>query len=295
MRLYRLTILLFLLILSSQVFAQSSLKDRDYGVYVPSNYRPDNTVPLVIALHGYGDNWQNFSRASGLVQGSEQFGYIVAFPNGYLNQWNDGSIGDHYEDDVAVLLELIEVLTARYNIDRERIYLVGFSNGGSMTFRAACEAPAVFAGIASIGGTMRKAQQCKEAAALPVLLIHGTGDEVVPFMGGNGHYSVPQTAHFWTELNQCDTSNIPEFDPGRFRSHVAAYYYQDCADGNQVLMYVIENYPHTWPGAMAYINKQIPDTRVDSALIIWGFFQRAYEAKQAALAETGETVAGGGD
>jgi polyhydroxybutyrate depolymerase len=213
------------------------------------------------------------------MQGAEDFGYIVAFPNGYLNQWNDGSQGDHYEDDVTILLELIEVMAERYNIDPEQIYLVGFSNGGTMVFRAACEAPNVFAGIASIGGTMRMAQDCQSEAALPILIIHGTGDQVVPFMGGNGRYTVPETANFWTELNGCDTGNIPDYDPERFRSQVAAYYYQNCPQGNQVLMYVIQNYPHTWPGATAYIRNEMPDTRVNSVLIIWAFFQRAYGAK----------------
>lgn len=292
MRLFRLTTLIILLLLTSQVFAQSSLEERGYGIYVPTTYDEDEPMPFLIALHGFGDTWENFSKASGLIQGAENFGYIAVFPNGYLRQWNDGSQGDHYEDDVAILLELIEVMSGYYNIDSERIYLVGFSNGGTMVYRAACEAPHVFAGIAAIGGTMRKAQDCEEEAALPVLIIHGTGDTTVPFDGGNGRYSIPETTNFWTDLNACDTSEIPEYDPERFRNHVAAYYYEQCDNANQVVMYVIENYPHTWPGATAYIRNQMPDTRVNAVLIIWAFFERTYEAKSALL-ETEEVVESG--
>lgn len=286
MRLLRFSILIILLLITSQVFAQSSFEERGYGIFIPSTYSEDSEpMPLVIALHGFGGEWRNFSRTTGLIPAAERYGFIVAFPNGYLSQWNDGSIGDHYEDDVEILLELIEFVAESHSIDRERIYLVGFSNGGTMVFRAACDAPNIFAGIASIGGTMRRAQQCEEEAATSVLIIHGTGDTVVPFAGGNGRYTVPDTANFWLELNQCSQGNVPDYDPTRFRQGVAAYYHTECANGHQVLMYIIEGMSHTWPGATEYVRSEIPDSRIHSILIIWGFFGRAYESQQAAQIE----------
>lgn len=281
--------ILLLLSTSMTSFAQTdgaSLDERGYGLYIPTSYDEEatNNLPLVIALHGFGDTWENFYQATGLVNRAEQDNFIVAFPQGYLNQWNDGSIGDHEEDDIQLLRDLITRIERDYRVDTERIYLVGFSNGGTMVFRAACEAPDLFAGIVSIAGTMRSAQapDCEEAS-LPVMIIHGTGDEVVPFEGSVYRYSVTSGVTFWAMQNGCDLESVPPFNDALFRNGFRTYFFEDCPNGNYVLFHAIENGGHSYPGAGAYFQGLTPQPAfTDTARLIWGFFEITYQAKLSA-------------
>lgn len=273
--------LLLLLLLTSSVFAQTAeefrtLEARGYGIYLPSGYDGSEDLPLVLALHGFGDEWRNFSRYSGFITIAEEYNFIVAFPNGYLRQWNDGSVGDHYEDDVRMLEVMIERVARDYRINRERVYLVGFSNGGTMVYKAACEAPELFAGIAAVGGTMRRAQRCPNYAQVPVLLIHGTADAVVPFNGGDGRYSAPNTAAFWVEQNGCSTVGVPDYAP---ENGTMAYHFVDCREGNQVLLYALEDLGHSWFAASYYTNGEVPPAALDTPRWIWSFFELTYQAK----------------
>lgn len=297
MRLLRVVIFTVVLLFSTAVFAQTdgaSLDDRGYGLYIPSTYDEDGNdeLPLVIALHGFGDTWENFYPATGFIPLAEQENFIVAFPQGYLNQWNDGSTGDHYEDDVQLLRDLVERVDRDYRVDYERIYLVGFSNGGVMAFRAACEASDLFAGIVAIAGTMRidMAGECPDNAQLPVLMIHGTGDTVVSFNGDNERLPVPLGVQFWAGHNDCDIESVPEFANELFQGGFFVYWYSDCLDDNYVMLLALEDVGHIYPGAGAYVQGQTPEPAyTDTARFIWGFFQLSYEAKLAA-SENPETT-----
>lgn len=266
----------------------ASLDERGYGLYIPTTYNEDaaDELPLVIALHGFGDTWENFYPATGLINRAEQDNFIVAFPQGYQRQWNDGSIGDHEEDEIQLFRDLIARVQRDYRVDEDRIYLVGFSNGGTMVFRAACEAPDLFAGIASIAGTMRSAQSddC-ESEGLPVLIIHGTGDTVVPFEGSVYRYAVTSGVTFWAMQNGCDLESVPPYSEDLFRNGFSTYFFEDCADGNFVMLHAIENGGHTIPGSGSYIRGLEPQpAQADTARLIWGFFEITYQAGQ--LAQT---------
>jgi polyhydroxybutyrate depolymerase len=276
---------------SITVFAQSeedfeTLQERGYGIFIPSGYDGSEDLPLVLALHGFGDEWRNFSRASGWMTVAEEFNFIVAFPNGYLRQWNDGGRGDHYEDDVYMLQVMIERVAQDYRINRDRIYLAGFSNGGTMVYKAACEAPTIFAGIASVGGTMRYNQDCLPTTQVSVMVIHGTADSVVPFTGGDGRYSAPESARFWLLQNNCDDEGIPYFDASHFVDRIASYDYESCDGGHQVKLYVIEDFPHSWPGALEYSYGVNPVPQMDAPRLIWEFFEASYLSEQAATPES---------
>lgn len=276
-------LLLFLLTFFMPTQAQTSLAERGYGVYAPSYLTADSeAMPLVIVLHGYGDTAQNLAPLTGFLPLAEAEGFIVAFPNGYLRQWNDGGQGRHYEDDVAILLELIDLLASNVPIDRERIYLVGFSNGGTMVYRAHCEQPEVFAGIAAISGTMRMDQPCPARAYTNVAIIHGTGDETVPFLGSapNRRHGVIETSRIWSRRNEC-TDDLPDFEYP-FSTRTAQQHYQTCAEGTQVLLYAIKDLPHTWAGAIErhYTGGHV-EPEIDATRIVWNFFEEAYAAQQA--------------
>ncbi len=267
-------LLIGLLLLCAGSFLQAQAADeRGYVLFVPDNYDDSTPLPLVIALHGFGDTAENFMTGTDLNTVAAQKNMLVVYPQGWQRQWNDGSQGSHYEDDVEMLLNLLDDLGQQYAIDRERIYLPGFSNGGSMVFKAHCEAPGVFAAVASVGGSMRRAQTCADNARTSVLIMHSMGDDVVPFVGGNGKYAAPAAAVYHVEHNNCQTDDVPRFNPSRFNAtQTMSYHFDDCDAGTQVLLYVFQELPHAWPGSLerAY-NLPLSPVR-DANWIILDFF-----------------------
>lgn len=269
--------------------AQSSPDNREIGVYVPTTYDPDGEpVPVAIALHGFGMVPRQMSESLGLNDYAETNNMIMVYPAGYLMQWNTGERGDHYEDDVAFLLDLIEELAAEYNIDRERLYLIGFSNGAMMSFRVACEASQTFNAIIAVAGLMIEGQPCPRTAATSVLLIQMLDDQTVPFTGGNSRLSALQTFNYWASNNECDGFSRAALSDEDFSEITGTQRvsYEDCNGGNIVMMYVIPNLPHTWPGAGEYLaDRPVPEA-INTNLFIFDFIRQVEASKANATAET---------
>ncbi|MGJ3238083.1 MAG: alpha/beta hydrolase family esterase [Anaerolineae bacterium] len=286
-------ILLLTIPLNAQENEPTSLDGRGYGLYISSAYDvlEENEVPLLIALHGAGDTWQNFYGGTGLINLAEQEGMIVAFPQAYQNEWNDGRTGIHDEDDVQILRDLIERVDRDFRVDLERVYLIGFSNGGTMAFQAVCEAPELFAGMASVAGGMNTATAGGCETQLPVMITHSTFDQVVSFNGNQTQLPVPLTVEFWVNQNDCEIGDVPDFNDALFRDGSAFYFYEDCPDGNLVMLHALQRVPHTWPGASDYLRNTTPTPAyLDTARLIWGFFEISQQAREDARANPAEAT-----
>jgi polyhydroxybutyrate depolymerase len=177
---------------------------RQYKVHVPASYRPDQPTPLVFCLHGlFQDTTMFCVSGSGLVQLSDQVGFIVVMPLGHSGSWNAGRCcGDARDmklDDVAFIRGIFEELKQHLNIALDRVYGVGFANGGFMTYRLACEAADIFAALAIGSGglginafqdvspsnpdlliSQSNFEKCEPSRPVPFLHIHGSLDELVP-------------------------------------------------------------------------------------------------------------------
>jgi len=88
--------------------------------------------------------------------------------------------------DVHFIEEIINSTKKQFNIDDERIYVVGIATGGFMASRLACEKPEWFKGIVSFaGGTFKDSVRCRpKTGETSTLFIHGTDDHTVPIAGG---------------------------------------------------------------------------------------------------------------
>lgn len=263
---------------------------REYRVYVPTNYRPDRPVPLVVALHGGGGNmdFQADDERYGLISKAESAGFIVLFPNGYsrrasgkLATWNAGrccgAARDENIDDLGFLRSLVSKLSRQLNIDASRVYATGMSNGAMMAYRLACEASDMFAAIATVAGTDNTVK-CSPARPVSVFHIHANDDTHVLFGGGAGpdarektsFTSVPDTMNKWAGLNQCPAK------PQRVINKPGAYcdLYAPCNGGSQVKLCVTESGGHSWPGAEK--TRGGPASQALSATdMLWEFFQAA--------------------
>ena len=257
--------------------------ERTFIIDIPMSYDPeDDPLPLIFVLHGAGGNGENIRALSGFAELGEAEGFISVFPSGINGGWNDGrpDPGVAANDDITYISHLIELLTNSLNIDANRIYSTGYSMGGMMSYRLGCTLPDQIAAIASVASTMPLyiVSECDPAPTLPVLLIQGTNDNVIPWMGvRNGYLSAFGTMQYWAEHNGCpyETDLVPEanLDPSDL-TLVIRHQYDDC--DNEALLYGVYGGGHTWPGggSGAPIEIGVTSRDLNATAAIWDFFDR---------------------
>src|SRR5204863_7766187 len=120
----------------------SSGEKREYLLYVPRSYDRSKPTPLVISMHGaglWGASQRDISRWNTLADNA---GFIVVYPSGVggkgVRVWRAELGDDGLKKDVRFISDLIDTLSASYNIDSTRIYANGLSNGGGMSFALSC-------------------------------------------------------------------------------------------------------------------------------------------------------------
>jgi len=271
--------------------------ERAYHLHIPSSYRDSTTAPLVVALHGGGGNGQKMDKLSRLSLLADQHGFIVAYPDAVEHHWNDGRGLNKYRsqkdniDDVGFISRMIDAIAGEYNINKDRVYVTGASNGAMMSLRLGCELAHKITAIAPVIGSMPEniVAQCAPARPMPLMMINGTDDPLVPWEGGYVHIfrkklgkiiSVPQTIDFWVARNGCSAdpqiTKAPDIDPDDGTS-VQKSVYRQCADGADVVLYEIEGGGHTWPGGYQYLPEFLigkTNRDLDASRAIWDFFKR---------------------
>ncbi|WP_322777829.1 alpha/beta hydrolase family esterase [Frankia sp. Cas4] len=142
--------------------------------------------PLVVALHSLANDGREPQAKWGIDALAASAGVAVAYPDGLDKSWDAGTCcgqaAAEHVDDVGWLRALISHLEQHYPIDRHRVILVGFSNGGMLAYRYACEHPSEIAGIAVVAAS-RQITGCTPAAPIGVVAVHGQLDERVPYEG----------------------------------------------------------------------------------------------------------------
>jgi predicted esterase len=147
-----------------------------YRVYVPTNYDPAKTYPLVVALHGMGGDENSYFTAydNGIIKRqAEARGYLVVCPKGRAPA--SMYLGSAERD----VMDVIGEMKRDYKIDPDRIYLTGHSMGGYGTWSVAANHPDIFAALAPIAGGGQPASLSK-IAHIPQIVIHGDKDPTVP-------------------------------------------------------------------------------------------------------------------
>lgn len=275
-----------------------NLLKRSYRVHVPPSYDPGKPLPLVVVIHGAFDNASGMEKATGFSELADRENFIVQYPNGislfgFLQHWNAGhccgKAADDKVDDVGFIAKAIEDLCSRLNVDRRRIYMVGFSNGGMMAYRFAAERSDLLAAVAplaaSIGG--RASENKPEwripvpEYPLPIISMHGMEDDDVPYNGGislrrggdRSYYSVPESIAFWVDQNGC---HGPVNEGKLYQDAVIVKSWTECFDNSEISLYLLKEWGHVWPGKAFFgsLEKGHPLKEFDAAQIIWDFFKR---------------------
>lgn len=162
--------------------------DRFYRIDLP---KTPAGAPVILALHGGGGSADQFARNTGLSVPANRQGYAVIYPQGTgrAATWNAGNCCGQAQrrrvDDMAFLDSVIADAVARFGLNPARIYLTGMSNGAMMAETYAAQRPGKVRAVAGVAGTM-DASRVRVAGRVPLLHMHGTADDRVPFSGGMG-------------------------------------------------------------------------------------------------------------
>ena len=237
---------------------------RDYIVFLPQNYNGITKLPVVFNLHGITLSAQQQMDYSRMNSVADTAGFIVVYPNAVDASWNCGiSYVTHNANDVGFFSALIDTLASHYSIDKEKVYSCGFSLGGFMSYRLACQLSDRIAAIADVAGTMAKSllNNTSTLHPIPLLKIHGTADQIVPYNGKSDWCTVPQTLNHWTSFNLCNppyTTSIPNIDTLDGCS-VQKIKYAICSDSVQVIFYKVLSGGHSWPGGIkrGYLSRSV--------------------------------------
>lgn len=264
--------------------------DRAYGVYIPESYADaQESVPLVIVMHGAGGNGLLAEQHTGFSKLADEYSFIVAYPDGVNGFWNDGRpIDPRINPDISdsiYIVGMINFLKTKLSIDTTRVYLTGYSMGGMMAVRGGCELSDQIAAFASVASTMPEYSNvfCENSAPVPAMFLIGTDDVSIPWAGvgrqGSGYLSAVNTVRYWADHNGCtDTaaqSVLPDTDPSD-GTLVTVTQHQECADDAEVILYGIVFGGHTWPGhpSPLGIDPGIVTNDIDGTRVIWEFFSR---------------------
>jgi len=184
--------------------------------------------PLLLLLHGYGDTGANFA-SPGWAEFAARENIAWIAPDGSRDSsgrtfWNAGSSCCNWDeaplDHVGALRSALEAALSTGAVDPERVFVVGFSNGGFMAHRLACELGGLVKAVVSIAGAgPLPPQPCPAPAPVRVLEVHGDADEVVLYQGGRvlrrgvprEQLSSERTVRDWAGRLGCD----PEAEPVR--------------------------------------------------------------------------------
>jgi polyhydroxybutyrate depolymerase len=282
-------IFFFLAFLTNYISAQTTVLDsfvhnglmRKFSFYVPASYDGTRAFPLVFNLHGYSSaGWQQ-SFYGDFKPIADTADFIVVHPEGTVvpgatqQFWNVGFFPSNV-DDVGFIETLIDSISANYNINQNRVYSTGMSNGGYMSYHLACNSDR-FTAIASVTGSMTTGtfNNCNPSKPTPVMQIHGTADPTVPYSGGNGSLHIDSVVAYWVNFNNCPAtpnfSNVP--NTNLTDGATAEHYVYNAGNANATVeFFKVIGGAHTWPGASYIIGVTCQDFKASQE--IWRFFNQ---------------------
>jgi polyhydroxybutyrate depolymerase len=242
-------------------------------------------------------------RETGWSEKAETAGFLAVFPDAMARDparkssfarnpqlWNDGSgrfyPGQSVPDDVGFVRALLDDLSARFNVDQQRVFVSGFSNGASMSFRLGAELSRRIAAIAPVAGACWLAQVELERP-VAMLYITGNADPLNLIEGGVPRLAsgasdgvrakakppVRESILKWVEaldspltpdsVSEADGVRIERYAPGR--------------DGAQVVTITVDGLGHTWAGGRSLLPESMvgrTSDKIRATDVIWDFFQK---------------------
>ena len=191
------------------IITVEGMRPRKFYLNIPSTYIAGTASPLLIGFHGIGGSAAIFREWSKLDLYAEERGMIAVYPEGYGPEsgveasWNAGlccGLASLNEiDDVTLTSAIIDSIEAKYTIDRSRVWAVGFSNGGMLSYRLACELSEKITAI-GVGAGSLMSKTCNTTKPVSILHLHGASDADILFNGA-GFYNTRDIISNITTVN----------------------------------------------------------------------------------------------
>ena len=228
--------------------------NRSYYISYPSN--TTESTPLIINMHGYGSNAQQQQQYSEMDQFAHSQNIAVVYPEGLNNSWNVFTYWDgNSYDDVSFISDMIDDISENFNIDLNRVYACGMSNGGYMSYRLACDLSSKIAAFGSVTGNFminNEFGDCLDQGRdIPIIHFHGTADAVVNYYPPSFDQSltVGESIDFWRNYNDLNIEIIESFN-----SNVEMYSYFNESSVAKFVHYKVYGGSHDWFGSSWSIN-----------------------------------------
>jgi polyhydroxybutyrate depolymerase len=276
---------------------------RFYEMHVPPSYSKATPMPVVLVFHGGGGDPGTIRYESDMDRTADREGFIVVYPAGTnkrllikdrLLLWNDGrplKDGSYSTaDDVGFVAALLDDLTGMFNIHTKMIYACGYSNGAQFTYRLAKRLSNRIAAIAAVAGQRPAKDSFDSPPSRPMSIMQFAGleDKVSPYYGGKPQtgdaeikadaYAVKEAIESWVTFNKCPSK------PAEIKKIVKAemYRYGPCQDGNEVVLWNLEDGGHTWPGGKVVPNVELlglgkmgnVNRDIKASDLMWEFFKK---------------------
>jgi len=177
---------------------------RSGSIFIPE--APDTERPrsLLIGLHGMNSLPTSFQQV-GFDDYAAKNNFVNIYPAATYGVWEVEFGIDYNDDDAGFIRRVIEDAIEEFDIDPERVYLTGHSNGGFMTYKLATELSDILAAAAPVSGAIVAPNlnlRDVETQPIPLMHLHGADDPVVPISGIQGYTkSVPDSIEFWKAIN----------------------------------------------------------------------------------------------
>jgi polyhydroxybutyrate depolymerase len=267
--------------------------ERDYYVFIPKNLKKEEKVPLVFVFHGGGGTAVRMDKFTNFSELAEKEKFVVVYPQGVQNHWNDGrevnAIEENgkYVDDLAFVKAMLDEVGKDHNIDQKRIFSTGLSNGGFFSNYLAVNLSEKFAAIAPVIGGISKplSENFNPKKSISVFIIQGTEDKLVPYNGGTvagnrGEFiSTDDAVSLWTNHNKTSKNstkgNLPDTDK-KDGCTVETFLWTKGKNNTEVKLFKLNGGGHTWAGGSQYLPKLIVGNvcrDFDATEVIWEFFK----------------------
>ncbi|MCH2046493.1 MAG: alpha/beta hydrolase-fold protein [Saprospiraceae bacterium] len=246
--------------------------DREYVLYVPSSYSSNSAAPVMLNFHGFGGSASDHMTDADMRSLAESNAFILVYPQGScldgVSHWNtcpSGGDNKSSADDFGFVEAMIAEISSEYNVDANRIYAVGYSNGGMMAYGLANYKSELVAAVGSVSGTMLDCTN-PPSHPMPVIHLHGTSDAVLPYDGNSDYNSTQQVLDHWISVNNTSTSPVVNSDNSSGTT-IEHYVYAQGDSSVSVEHYKYIGGEHVWFNTPTYQGQ-------NAAELIWNFMSR---------------------
>ena len=233
--------------------------------YVPKNV--EKSPALVISLHGMNQDPEYQQKQTQWNALADTEGFIVTYPLGNNKMWDTGGTGD-----VKFVEAIMKDMELKHNVDKNRIYLSGFSMGSWLGYHCLETLGDKIAAFGPVSG-VDIGKQPKANRKVSIMHIHGTGDDVFKYTGdpshmAGGYPSIEEYVKKWAAYEGCDASNpqvIRPYPANSTGTKATRTIYNNVNDGVEVNLIAIDGKGH-WHSNEA--------NGVNSTKELWTFFKR---------------------